>query len=241
MLETMQNLALSYLWKELEGNRLPPDDLRKWFVDMKKSDPGKFFSYLVEPEGKIEKYYTICADSNSNDTAILESADIGSLEGQSAVRLPFNKPSGPRSPQIGPVIKRSYNKKKGCGPTLQILNSTLASFQIISESNNAWSDYFNQVYNVFSRKKLCYAGEYLVCEKHALHKAVQIIPENKPVFLVFKNKNDLLPGDIAEYRNYLSTMLNADNKYTIKEAQPVQMKHCACCGMEGVKCYPAGL
>ncbi|BBO82133.1 hypothetical protein DSCO28_26990 [Desulfosarcina ovata subsp. sediminis] len=241
MLATMQNLALSFLWKELEGNRLPPDDLRKWFVDGKKNDPGKFFSYLVEPEGKIEKYYTICADPNRDDTAILESADIGSLKGQSAVRLPFNKPSGPRSPQIGPVIKRSYNKKKGCGPTLQILNSTLASFQKISESNNVWADYFDQVYNVFSRKKLCYAGEYLVCEKHILHKAVEIIPENKPVFLVFKNKNALLPGDIAEYRKYLSTMLNADNKYTIKEAQPVQMKHCACCGMEDVKCYPAGL
>ena len=63
MLELMQNLALCHLWKELEGNKAPPDDLRKWFINEKENDPGKFFSYLVEPAGKIKKFYALSLHS----------------------------------------------------------------------------------------------------------------------------------------------------------------------------------
>ena len=241
MLELMQNIALCYLWMEFKGNKSPPGDLRAWFISEKENDYGKFFSYFVESKGKFEKYYTLSADFENNDIAVLESADIGNLDGNSGIRLPFNKPSGPRSPQIGPVLKRSYNKNKGGGPTLQILNSTLTSFQNITKTKNSWAEYFATVYDVFTRKKLYYSNECFSCEKHALYKAIQIIPEKKPVFLVFKDKNNNLPGDSHEYRKYLSTMLNADNKYTIKEAQPIVMKHCACCGSSNIKCYPAGL
>jgi CRISPR-associated protein Csh1 len=241
MLEIMQNLALFYLWKEIEGNRSPPDDLRAWFIDKKEKDLGHFFSYLVEPEGKIEKYYTLSADPANDDIAVLESYDIGNLDGKSSTRLPFNKPSGPRSPQIGPVIKRSYDRIRGCGPTLQILNSTLKNFKKLSESKDSWAGYFADVHNVMTRKKIYYSGECSPCKNHALHNAIQIIPERKPLFLVFKDKNNQLPGDITEYRKYLSTMLDADNKYTIKEAQAITMKSCACCGTENIKCYPAGL
>lgn len=241
MLHTMQQLALSFLWKEIEGNKLPPDDLRGWFVNKKNNDAGKLFSFLVESEGNIEKYYTLCADPHDYDTAVLESADIGSLDGSSAIRLPFNKPGGPRSPQIGPVVKRSYAKAKGGGPTLTILNSTLSYFFKIAESKENWAGYFGRAHDVFSRRKLFYGGEYLECKKHALHEAVQIIPEKKPVFLVFKDENNLLPGDVSEYKEYLATMLNADKKYILKKAKPVQTKSCSCCGIENVTCYPAGL
>lgn len=242
MLATMQNLALCYLWKELEGNELPPNDLREWFIHEKESDRGRFFSYLVEPESKIEKYYTLSADPGAADIAVLEGADIGSLNGNSSIRLPFNKPSGPRSPQIGPVIKRSYDRNKGSGPTIQILNTTLQSFERLSKSKEPWNVYFSAVLDVWTRKKLYYAGEQLSCEPNlALHKAVEIIPENKPVFLAFKDKGNCLPGDIAEYRQYLSTMLDADNKYTIKEAPPIESSCCPCCGVENIKIYPAGI
>jgi len=241
MLEIMQNIALCYLWRELEGSKSPPNDLRAWFIQEKENDSGRFFSYFVEPVGKIEKYYTLCADLDNDDTAVLESADIGSLDGNSAVHIPFNKPKGSQSSQIGPVLKRSYDNKKGGGPTLKILNNTLASFKMISKSNNSWATYFAQVLDVFIRKKLYYSGEYLSCENHSLHKAIQIIPENKPVFIVFKDKDKNLPGDSPEYKKYLSTMLDADNKYTIKEAQSTHMKYCACCGIPDIKCYPAGL
>jgi len=241
MLETMQNLALCHLWKELEGTKPPPDDLRTWFINEKENDSGKFFSYLVEPAGKIKKFYTLSAHPEEKNIAVLESADIGSLEGNSAIRLPFNKPSGPQSPQIGPVIKRSYTSPKGAGPSLKILRSTLKNFIEISSSNNSWSEYFKEVSDVFNRGKIYFAGEYYNCKENALHEAISIIPENEPVFLVFKNKNNQMPGDIPEYREYLSTMLDADNKYTTSKAKPVKVDCCSCCGKEDVKGYPAGL
>jgi len=237
----MQNLALCYLWKELEGSKSPPDDLRAWFINAKENDSGKFFVYLVEPAGKIEKFYTLSADPDNSNIAVLESADIDSLDGNPAIRLPFNKPSGPRSPQIGPVIKRSYSAKKGSGPTLQILKSTLSNFEEISNSTNPWADYFLQVHTIFNRKQISYAGEVFNCGENALHQAVQIIPETKPVFLVVKDQDNNLPGDLFEYRQYLSTKLNADNKYCIKEAPPVKLEHCYCCGTPNVNCYSAGL
>ena len=241
MLEIMQNLALCHLWKELEGNKPPPDDLRIWFINGKENDPGKFFPYLVEPAGKIKKFYALSAYPDDDTVAFLESADIGSLEGNSAIRLPFNKPSGPQSPQIGPVIKRSYSRQKGAGPSLKILRSTLKHFYEISLSNNSCAAYFKNVNDVFNRKKIYFAGECLDCEENALHKAINIIPENEPVFLVFKDENNKLPGDIPEYRKYLSSMLDADNKYTTAKAKPVNVDYCSCCGEKDVKGYPAGL
>ncbi len=241
MLEIMQNLALCHLWKELEGNKPPPNDLRTWFISGKENDPGKFFSYLVEPAGKIKKFYALSAHPDNEAVAVLESADIGSLGGNSAIRLPFNRPSGPQSPQIGPVIKRSYSKQKGAGPSSKIIKTTLKNFQKISSSNNIWAAYFKDVNNAFNRKNIYFAGEYLDCEENALHKAINIIPENEPVFLVFKNKNNKMPGDIPEYRKYLSSMLDADNKYTTARAKPVKVGYCSCCGKEDIKGYPAGM
>ena len=125
---------------------------------------------------------------------------------------------------------------------MQILNATLNHFNSISKTKSPWADFFSLVHDVWKRKQLYFAGELFDCEPHhALQKAIQIIPENNPVFLVFKDKSMRLPGDIPEYRQYLSTMLNADNKYTIKEAQAIEMKRCACCGMKNIKCYPAGM
>lgn len=209
MLDILQNLALCHLWKNLEGNRPLPDDLRQWFVREKDKDPGRFFPFLVEPSGKIEKFYSLSQSPDDEDAALLESADLGSLGENAASFLPFNKPSGPRSPQIGPVIKRSYSKQKGAGPTLQIITSTLNNFEKFSTSENEWAGYFQDCYQVFSHKKLYYAGEPHECKHNAFHTAVEIIPESKPVFLTFKSPNGL-PGQISEYKNYLATMLDGE-------------------------------
>lgn len=42
--------------------------------------------------------------------------------------FPFVKPSGSQSAQIGPIIKRSFSKKNGIGPSEKILKTTLKSF-----------------------------------------------------------------------------------------------------------------
>jgi len=239
MLETMQNLALCHLWKELGEKSVPPGDLREWFGQKKPS--GEFFPFLVEPAGKIETLYTLCPDPDNNEVAVLEGVDIGSLGKRSATRLPFNKPSGPNSPQIGPVIKRSYSKEKGAGPKIVILDRTLAKFLEEADTGEAWAIYFNEIHELFSRKSLSYGGVLYECDHNALHEAVKRIPENKAVFLAAKDSQGRLPGDIPEYLSYLATMLDADKKYTIANAMPINMDACPCCGKRDVKGYSAGL
>lgn len=240
MLSLMQNLALCHLWENLEGSGPVPDNLREWFVRAKSDDPGRFFTFLVEPAGKIETYYTLSRSPDDPGAALLEGAEIGSLGNDAAAGLPFNKPSGPRSPQIGPVIKRSYSKAKGAGPTLQILTSTLKSFETIAETDLAWADYFRECHAVFSLPRLIYGGEEFQCDKHAFHEAVQRIPETQTVFLAFK-QGGRLPGQVREYKKYLATMLDGDRKYALAKAKPVRLDTCPCCGAKEVRAYSAGL
>lgn len=239
MLETMQNLALCHLWKELERKSAPPENLRQWF--MMKDSSEDFFPFLVEPAGKIETVYTLCPDSDDDRVAVMEGVDIGSLGKGSAMRLPFNKPSGPNSAQLGPVIKRSYSKANGAGPKNVILDRTLAKFSEEADSGETWAVYFDEVHELFSRKNLSYAGELYVCDHNVLYEAVKRIPENKAVFLAAKDALGRLPGDIPEYRAYLATMLDADKKYAIARAKPINIPACPCCGEKDVKGYPAGL
>ncbi|MCF8090770.1 MAG: hypothetical protein K9L23_22260 [Desulfotignum sp.] len=239
MLDILQNLALCHLWKNLEGNRSLPDNLRQWFVQEKNKDPGRFFNFLVEPSGKIEKYYTLSQSPDDEHGALLESASVESLGINAAAFVPFNKPSGPRSPQIGPVIKRSYNKQKGPGPTLQIITSTLNKFEEFSKSEDEWAGYFKECHRVFSHTRLHYAGKLHECNHNAFHTAVEIIPES-PVFLVFKTQGGL-PGQISEYKNYLATMLDGKKKYALAKAKPVDLAQCPCCGEKNVKGFAAGM
>jgi len=240
MLDILQNLALCHLWKNLEGNKPLPEDLRQWFIHEKNKDPGRFFPFLVEPPGKIKRYYSLRQSPDDEHGALLESAALESLGDNAASFLPFNKPSGPRSPQIGPVIKRSYSNQKGAGPTLQIITSTLKNFEKISTSENEWSEYFKDCHRVFGLKRLYYAGEVHECKHNAFHTAVEIIKETKPIFLTFKNQHGL-PGQIPEYKNYLATMLDGEKKYALAKAKPVDLERCPCCGQENVKGFAAGL
>jgi len=241
MLDTLQHIALCFLWKEYEGNTLPEKNLRQWFINKKINDQGCFFSYLVEPQGQIDKYYTLSADSEKSDIAILESYDVGSLSGEIAKKLPFNKPSGSQSAQIGPVIKRSYSQKKGSGPSLKILNTTISSFEKLMNSKMEWAVYFKEVVDVFKRKKIKFEGNTTDCEKYAFHEAIKIIPDKDTVFLAYKTPSGNLPGDVASYKKYLSTKLDAHNKYTTKKAPSKQINKCPLCNYENVECYSAGI
>ena len=51
-------------------------------------------------------------------------------------RFPFRRPSGPRSPQIGPVLKRSYDPKKGVMPNATTLSTTFAHFEALAQSSD---------------------------------------------------------------------------------------------------------
>lgn len=235
----MRNLALCYLWNELEGRRAPPDDLEGWFVAERQANGGRFFPFLVEPPGAIETFYVLSTDPNDADVAVLTSYGIDSLDGNPASHLPFNQPSGPQSPQLGPVIKRTCSKAKGAGPTTKILNATLQAFREIAQSRENWSRFFAEAADVWSRPRVKLEDNMVETRagECALHTAVRVIPETtNTVFLTFRDSAGRLPGDVPEYVSYLSSVL-AETKYASAKVPSAPIPRCPLCGRENVTGY----
>ena len=239
----MQNLALIHLWQKFGNSKNPPHDLRGWFNNLRKNDGGKFFPFLVEPSGKIERYYALKADSKDPDNTILDPADMASLDNDSdsGTLIPFNKPSGPRSSQLGPVIK--IDKKATSSPSPLTLKDTLKSFDKISEKGDEWSKYFSEICSTWRRNKVDGVSNEETNSETALHHAVKRIKKEKnkvTVYLVYEDEEGRLPGDVPEYQEYLSKQLDADQKYTTEKAQGKFVTQCSLCGTENVKAYAAG-
>lgn len=240
MLEEMKNLALDYLWSE-EGQGEVPDNLDGWFKDIRARKPEQIFPYLVEASDRIEKYYTLSPDSNDPNLAVLEVADFQKGDN---IRLPFNQPSGPQSPALGPVIKRTYTTGKGPGPTPKIQASTLKNFEKLAQENKPWSPFFTSAWETFTRPRLLIAtkGETLIAEQeqNAYSLSVEHISERKTVFLTFKDDKGKLPGEHPEYIQYLQEIL-AQTKYATKAVPPVENGLCSLSSEEGVTVFPNAL
>ena len=155
MLEEMRDLALDFLWNQ-EGQGAVPNNLNEWFKNMRVQKPEQIFPYLVEASENIEKYYTLSLDHDDSDLAILEVADFQKGDNR---KLPFNQPSGPQSPALGPVIKRTYATGKGAGPSVTIQTRTLKSFEELAEADKPWSPFFESAWQTFTRPKLFVATE----------------------------------------------------------------------------------
>ena len=239
MLEEMKNLALDYLWSK-EGQGEVPDNLDGWFKDIRSKKPEQIFPYLVEASEKIEKYYTLSPDTDDSDLAVLEVVDFQKGD---HIRLPFNQASGPRSPALGPVIKRTYVSGEGAKPTPKTQASTLKSFENLAQENKPWSSFFESAWQTFTRPKLFMAtkGETLTEPgQNAYSLAVKNISERQTVFLAFKDNQGKLPGDYPEYLQYLQEKL-ARSKYTIKKAPSVENGLCSLSSEEGVTVFPSAL
>ena len=241
MLEEMRDLALDFLWSQEEGQAEVPDELIKWFKNMRLKKPERIFPYLVEASENIENYYTLSPDPDDSDLAILEVADFQKGDN---LRLPFNQPSGSQSPALGPVIKRTYATGKGAGPTRKIQVSTLKNFEKLGQADKPWSPFFQAAWQTFTRPKLLIAtkGETLIAEpeQNAYSLAVENIPERQTVFLAFKDDQANLPGEHPEYLQYLQEIL-AQTKYATKAIPPVENGLCSLSSEVSVAVYPNAL
>lgn len=239
MLEAMRQWGLCHLFSELDGRCDDhPHNLEKWYKAKRADEAGAFFPYLVESAGKITKFYTLSADTDGKDAAILESADLESLSKSSSAVLPFSKPSGPNAAQLGSVLKRAYDKNKGPMPGTKILGRTLDAFREISETNKPWSGFFREVLDVWERPKVRFAGKMLDADGNALHQAIAAVPETQDtVFFAYKRPDGTLPGDVPEYAQYLQEVL-AETKYATKSAMPTDHGVCPLCG-DSAKLFPA--
>ncbi len=234
MLQTMRKLALEHLFSELATSD-DADNLFNWFLDTRKNNPEKIFTYFVETGDKVEKVYVIKADNDDSEKAILATSEISN-----ARRLPFIKPTGSQSPAVGPVIKRSYVNKK-TGPSPKIIKTTLEDFKKISKQADDIGDYFKKVCSILSRKKLevlLTGREVQVSDKSSLlEEVVKVIEETKTVFVTVEIEGGLWPGDCQEYIEYLTGIL-AKTKYATGSNPPKSGETCCLCGRDNQVVYP---
>jgi CRISPR-associated protein Csh1 len=233
MIQAMRQLALDFLYNELEGTGNEED----WYRNLRQNNMGALFPYLVEKarDSMSENYYVLYPDPNDDKVAVLEQR-IRKEEDEA--KLPFVQSTGSQSPNLGPVFKRSFLKGKGAGPSEKILNSTLAAFAEIGLQEQSWSTYFNYAHMILSRPVLKFAGKTYE-GKPALCQAVQVMEETKTTFLSILDSSGLLPGERQDYRAYLQEIL-ATEKYSTQSIQAVDNQHDALTG-ELTKIYPNSL
>ncbi|MFN3267375.1 MAG: TM1802 family CRISPR-associated protein [Deinococcales bacterium] len=213
MLEDMLQLALQYLYKELDGIGEP----EAWYNTLRAESPEKLFPFLIEAarDSMAKNFYVLMPDPNNPDTALLEAREFDAEVHGS--QLPFVQSTGSQSPALGPVLKRSFNKDKGGGPSAKILLSTIQAFDEIAQEEAPWSNYFAYAHALCSRFNLCFEGK-LYCgtkDTPALVQAVRLIPEKVTAFLSILDSNGRLPGERSDYRSYLQTILAIEKYSTV--------------------------
>ncbi|MCL0060639.1 CRISPR-associated protein [Dehalococcoidia bacterium] len=245
MIDAMRTLALDYLFGKLGDTKSPPKNLDDWYHELCTSHSEKLFPFLVESVEGIkegDKVYILEQDIDK-DTVRLVPEDA-----EKNIRwLPFMKPTGSQSAQIGPVIKRTYSKGKGAGPTAKILKTTMESFTIISCANKLWSGYFGEIASLLESPELKLLDNSVINWKeygyeNLLIAAVDKIGEQKTtVFLTIRDSQGRFPGQRPEYRNYLMTEKLGGTRYTTGEALPKDNQTCPLCHASPVTVFPNAL
>ncbi|NLI12416.1 TM1802 family CRISPR-associated protein [Pelotomaculum propionicicum] len=249
MIGAMRTIALDYLTEKLIEKDLPPDN-ESWYQGLRKNSPGKLFPYLVEDSGKITMVYILekCGDDLVHLTVqdIIDNADH-STYGCTPDKLPFMRPTGPQSPQVGPVIKRSYDRTKGGGPSEKILVTTMKYFSEIAQEDKPWSLYFQEILNVLYCTKIKIPNGDIINWRESgyvnmLACAVDKIgPQSGTVFLTVRDSKGRLPGENALYVDYLLTEKLAGERYATLQAPAKEKETCCLCNTRDVAIFPNAL
>jgi CRISPR-associated protein Csh1 len=239
LLDAMRRLALDFLHEKLEGG-LPPEDPDAWFRRLRDTRASELLPLLLEPAEKIERVYVIAPVPGEPDKARLSAQELSS---EAFLRVPFCKPTGSQSAAVGPVFKRTWQKVKGPGPTVKIQNTSVKSFEELSQSPVPWAAYFAEVLEVLRRPVLLLpdqseaGGGLQQAEAPALAAAVQRIAESGTVYLTVADARGRWPGDRKEYLDYLAAEL-AQIKYSTAKTPPHESGRCPLCGAAGTTLYP---
>ncbi|MBE9569621.1 MAG: CRISPR-associated protein, partial [Proteobacteria bacterium] len=241
MLGAMRTLALDYLFQELDEAH-PPDDLDTWYQDLRANSPEKLFRFLVEDTGKIEKIFFIRKSEDSN----LAEVHVMERRPEISQDLPFVKPSGSQGAQIGPVIKRTYTKKNGAGPSRKILNTTIGYFRELATSDKSWSSYFEEIVAILDLARIKVDGTIIDWKdsgyESLLECVVQEIGEVRGTALVtLQDKMGNFPGKRPEYLEYLSKHILAGDRYLTQKAPANTAGNCSLCGITHATVFPNAL
>lgn len=158
-----------------------------------------------------ERAYVIRRDAAANLKASPMEVDETTRYG-----FAFRRPSGPRSPQVGPVLKRSRDPKKGVAPNATTLSATLAHFASIASSQLP-------VAKVYADALAVLGDGPLEEQVNRLFQALTNIDEKKTVFVALGEP----PGHNEAYAEHLLSVIRSD-LYGIDEAAPIGV--CPLCG-----------
>ena len=242
MLEAMRAQGLNYLANNFNvGYEI---DHEEWYIEFRQKQLKQLFRFLVEAEGKVELVYILELDSE--DCVKLAPQEIVTRgTGCTFEQLPFIKPTGSQSPQVGPVFKRSFSGSTA-GPAAKTLNTTMRSFSDIAESGQPWSGYYRDILDILSKtwlilpdgSKIRWNEQY----PNMLCAAVDLIgKQSGTVFLTVRDGQGRLPGDVQEYINYLMQVKLAGDRYLVSKAPARENGKCPLCGTEGETLYPNGI
>ncbi|MCL2766843.1 MAG: CRISPR-associated protein [Peptococcaceae bacterium] len=243
MLEAMRALAIDHLANKLhagyEVNR------EEWYTDLRLNHPDQLYQFLVESEGKIERVYVLEVES-PDCVRLVELEIVERGHGCSSEQIPFIKPTGAQSPQVGPVFKRSYSSSAGAGPSVKILNTTMNSFIAIAESGQPWSGYFRDVLSILSLRWIHLPDgsmlDWTTRYANMLSAAVEVIgKQSNTVFLTVRDEQGRLPGMVPEYAQYLMKEKLAGDRYVVGSAPARENGTCPLCGADGETLYPNGV
>ena len=244
MINAMRTLALDYLFNKLGDKDNLSQNVEEWYQRLRNDHPERLSPFLVESGENVERIYILEEDVNK-DTVRLVPEDMTE---EKATWLPFMRPSGPQGAQVGPVIKRSYSKAKGGGPSSKILKTTMESFEKIADNNKPWSAYFNEIVGLLNRPQLKLPDSSVINWKEAGYKnlfssAVDKIGEQKQtIFLTVRDSNGKLPGQRQEYLDYLILeKLAGGTRYVTGNAPAKENQTCPLCGKQNVTVYPNAL
>lgn len=240
MLQAMRVMGLDFLINALCGNA-PVQDEEAWYKLLRWEHPEKVFPYLVESSEKIDRVYIIEKIPDEECCRLL----VEDLRADTAQLIPFFKPVGARSPQVGSVFKRTYSKTK-VTPVRTTINSTMQLFQELSYSDQCWSEYFTSILRVLSVPRLSVDGHSIAWLETGRYEsmiecAVDNIKETDTVFLTVRNGDNRLPGECREYLNYLQVEHLSGNRYATRDAQAQANATCPLCFETGVTIYPNAL
>ncbi len=249
MINAMRTLALDYLRQEYLRERQKqlgqnPLDSEDWYQTIRRNEPEAIFPYLTEDHGRIEKVYILTTENSSEDTLLLSVEDLGS---DNPGRLPFLKPTGSQSPAIGPVIKRSYDKNKGSGPSKKIIKSTVKYFKEVAVSEKPWDKYFADIVDILNRPKVKLPSGDIVDWREAGYTDLlacvvdRIGPQKDTVFVAIRDSKGQLPGDNALYSEYLLKEKLAGERYTTGKIPAREKSMCCLCGLKETTIYANGL
>ena len=242
MLGAMRSLALDYLFQYL-GDSAPPKDLDDWYDKLRREAPGKLFQFLVEDVGKLERVFVIRKDGTK------EYAEVQPLDMTPDISqyLPFLKPSGSQGAQIGPIIKRTYSKAKGGGPSKKILTTTMKYFDDLARSNKPWAAYFLEITEILKTDQVKLPDASIVNWKENGYESLlecvvqEIGPAKGTSLLAVMDRDGLLPGQRQDYLEYLFKEILAGQRYLTQKVKAIDNATCPLCRTTNTTVYPNAL